>query len=212
MKKILMLFCLFCIFTFIPKCNADECNYTKLKEFADKVSVTSEFDEDSLAIGIYGNNLITVYGITKDIYAMTDDGSVGFYYSDVENGSITKRVDSDVTQIKIYSDGCSDKLLRTIDVTLKVYNPFHTSDDCVGLEKTLDVCAKYVDKGLSLEEFNKALDEYLNANKNKDSDVTKNDILTLIKKYGIFIGIGLIVLVGVISVLIVRHIKKNKLD
>ena len=86
MKKLRLRFIVFLIligFSFLPIGYAEECDYDYLKQLASVVDVHSEIDYEAVEVGLYSRNIVTLVGLNNDIYAITDDGSVGFFYEDM---------------------------------------------------------------------------------------------------------------------------------
>lgn len=212
-KLFIIIFMIFSYIAFIPICKADECDTNRLKELAKMVDVTSEIDYDSVSLGIFGANIVTISGLSEELFAITDDGSVGFYFDEGEVGSVIRRVDSGVEKIKIYSVKCPDTLLRTIDLTLKQYNPFSTYTECNGLEDKIDVCFEYLDKNITYEEFIKQINKYKNDNNiNSKVDETEDNILDILKENLVLVVIAGFVIIGVVVFFIVYRAKKKRLD
>lgn len=210
LKYLLIFFLCFFISTSIGY--ADECDVAKLKELAKSIEVSSEFDYDSLDMGIYNSNNVTIYGLTDELYVTTKDKSTAFTFNDrEEDGSIKQLIAYGNDKLEVYSTYCSVGVLRTIDLDLKRYNVYSEADECKDLKDKVSVCSEFYEKSLTYDEFLKEIEKY---KKNDITDVSnmKDKVVSFIKDNIIVISILLVLIIGGIVFAIIRKIKKNRLD
>ncbi len=192
---------------------ADECDYDSYKQMAELVNVNSEFNYSSLDIGIFDENLVTVSGLSQELYAVTSDRSIGFYYDGSNGGSSVKVVRYGPKSIKIYSSKCPNKVLKTIPLKLQKYNAYSDYDECNGIGEKLDVCSQFYEKDLTYDQFVKAINEFKTK---KDTDSLEDDfgniILNFLKNNIWMVIILTVIVIGAICFYVVRRIKRNKLD
>lgn len=213
MKRLMLLLVTVSFFAFVPVSYAEECNYDKLREVASAIDVQTEIDYDSMDMGIFNHNIITVYGLTDDIYAMANDNSVGFFYDEVVNGSVSKSVDiSDFDILEIYSISCPNERLKVINLSFEKYNIYADRAECEGLEDKVDVCSKTYDKDITSQEFLNKIEAYKNSLDDSQNNDSSNTFLNIIKEHVSLIIVGTILLVGLFIFLIIYKVKRNKLD
>ena len=199
-------------FTFLGYCYAEECDEEKMEKLASLVNIHTEFDDEAAQAGIIGQNMVTISGMDSAIYAATDDMSVVFTSYYAVNGNISMVVPYGVNTLKFYATSCPDKVLRTEKLDLKIYNTYADDTLCKDIGDKLDVCQKYLDtRNLSYSQFESKVRAYLK----KSGTSTVSEKLTfqdIVKKYFyIFILVGVVLVIGIIY-LIIRKIKKDKLD
>lgn len=222
----LFFFCLFPSLVRADMCSEEE--IARLKVLANNISVHYEYldaDDESLDWGNtipYGYNYaITVSGMSEGIsvvsndsdgyefdYSDTNDGNVSFYIQD-EEGKLT---------LKFFPSDCSSNLaLRTIDISLPVFNDRYYSTECSFIREKnidLDICKKMIDRNLEISDndFYSTINKYLDADKGKGS-LTLTILSYLSNPYVIVIGIViLIILVALITLGIIRFVKRRKLE
>lgn len=222
----LFFFCLFPSLVRADMCSEEE--IARLKVLANNISVHYEYldaDDESLDWGNtipYGYNYaITVSGMSEGIsvvsndsdgyefdYSDTNDGNVSFYIQD-EEGKLT---------LKFFPSDCSSTLaLRTIDISLPVFNDRYYSTECSFIREKnidLDICKKMIDRNLEISDndFYSTINKYLDTDKGKSS-LTLIILSYLSNPYVIVIGIViLIILVALIILGIIRFVKRRKLE
>ena len=192
-------------------CNADEIK--RLKEIANNVTVTYDYDEERDENGIYGYYLVTVSGLTEEIYGQTslDNEIFRFHYSSENGGVDSYNLFSDIREINIYSSKCDDKKLRTLKLDYPYYNIYHTYSECENISgDDLYVCGKFTDKKISYSTFMNEINKYNKSDKKKnDSD---EFLVNFIKKYFYIVIVGVIVLILFIIRLIRFWKNKHVLD
>lgn len=190
--------------------NAEECSEEKisnLKEFSNAINMTSEFDKDSVVLGIYNNNIVTVQGLTEDLYVVSEDESVGIYYDDLFDGVAVEVVDSLTNKFYVYSYSCPGVVLRTINLSTKRYNIYADYEECDGIEEgELDVCDEFYDGDISYDEFIKKINDY------KKKQAAISDIDNVVDNNYIYVIVGVVILLAVIVMIIIYRKKRNRLD
>lgn len=210
MKRKLLLCCLIIILNlYIPSVNAENiCDDNYLQGLANNVDIHTEYDYEAEKSGVFGQNIITVTGLTNEIYALTDDKSTGFYYENMIDGVVTETItNSSIKNIKIYAINCSDKAIKTIKIALKKYNIYSSYEECEGLENELEYCSKEYQGDITYDELIKEINAYKN---NNSTTSTTNNILDIIKNNYI-IPVVIIIIIALIAFILYKK-KKNKLD
>ena len=223
----LFFFCLFPSLVRADMCSEEE--IARLKVLANNISVHYEYldaDDESLDWGNtipYGYNYaITVSGMSEGMYfTSTGDISHEFHYSDTDNGSVTYYIQDNGTglNIRFYPDNCfSNYTIKTKELDLPIFNSYYNTAECREIRNqkiNLDVCQKTISKDLikDSDDFYLSVDKYLNVD--VDSKVSVFDRIKFLFSniYAVIGGISVaVVLVIVIVFLILRHIKRSRLD
>ncbi len=223
----LFFFCLFPSLVRADMCSEEE--IARLKVLANNISVHYEYldaDDESLDWGNtipYGYNYaITVSGMSEGMYfTSTGDISHEFHYSNTNNGSVTYYIQDNGTglNIRFYPDNCfSNYTIKTKELNLPIFNSYYNTAECREIRNqkiNLDVCQKTIPKDLikDSDDFYLSVDKYLNVD--VDSKVSVFDRIKFLFSniYAVIAGISVaVVLVIVIVFLILRHIKRSRLD
>lgn len=223
----LFFFCLFPSLVRADMCSEEE--IARLKVLANNISVHYEYldaDDESLDWGNtipYGYNYaITVSGMSEGMYfTSTGDISHEFHYSNTNNGSVTYYIQDNGTglNIRFYPDNCfSNYTIKTKELDLPIFNSYYNTAECREIRNqkiNLDVCQKTIPKDLikDSDDFYLSVDKYLNVD--VDSKVSIFDRIKFLFSniYVVIGGISVaVVLVIVIVFLILRHIKRSRLD
>lgn len=200
----LFLFVFLCFDVSAATCDSND--IARLKEIAKNVTVTYEYDRESSDLGSFGLYLVTVSGLTEEIYGIVDLGSEqkGFFYTDDNSGVVEKHFTNGSNKLNIYSTDCQE-VIRTIKVELPYYNDFSTYEQCDGISgDELYVCNEFLDKQISYSTFENEIKKYKN---NLKEEVKKTNVYS---KW--FLVIGIVVVLVVLICIGVRKIKNNKLD
>ena len=94
-------------------------------------------------------------------------------------------------------------------VNLKKFNGYSLRDECKNLNDKLEVCDYWNQDDISEEEFLNAINQYKNKNRNRN-DINK--IISFIGQYSIYFIIGGVVLLVLIIMLVIRKMRRNRLD
>lgn len=215
MKKYILFIFTFCFFImFSSSVIAEECDSTKienLKKQADVVSVVSQFDEDSVSMGIFNSNIVSVYGLNDGLYATNKGHTIIFSSSDSVDGVVSRIVDSDYGVLNVYSIECPNVALKSFKLDLKQLNNYYSYDECKDIKDEIDVCSKFYDtSNISYSVFLSEIEKY--KTNNMQNIITEFNLIKFIKD-NIFIAIGIcLVIFIVIIALVIKNIKNNKLD
>lgn len=221
MKKYLIL-SIFIFFAFIPHLFAD-CSRTeenRLKMLASQVKITYEYNDsyyDDYGDIVKEMFIISITGLTDEIYALIDETSSYFMY-DPNNQTVSMDgFTSGTKTIKIYSKNpeCSTEL-RKIYLTLPKYNYYADDPLCEEIDTTkFALCDKWYQFDINYDTFLKRLEAYKNSLNNNDEpiidpskDNTENPIITFLKKYIVYIASALVIGITIIVV----AIKKKRSD
>lgn len=206
---------------FLPTIAMAECTYedqVRLSSEAANVKVSYEIVEETsdeeLKEYEYPSKdyfIVTVMNVTENIrveisdgWDNNDDGMIYLGYShvikaeDTQDGTFTFNVEAipalRTFSIKVYSlnEQCDEKLERTNSVVLPAYNKYYTSEECKGNSEYY--CQKYMTTSFGEGELKMLTDS---ANKTTESssssDVSSESFL---QKYGVYILLALVLLVG----------------
>lgn len=210
MKKLSKLLLIIFFLVQIPFVSALECDDSQiklLKEQAEAIVVDSEFDMESVNYGVYGNNIVTVQGLTEDLYMMTKEKDVGIFFEDVIEGVAKKIVGPSTSKFYVYSYTCPGVTLKTINLSLKKYNIYSDFEECDGIEEgELDVCNKYYSEDLDYEEFVSRVNKY------KESQNSVMDVVNQVNNSYVYIAIGIFVILVIVIVIIAFRRKRNRLE
>ena len=215
MKKYILFIFTFCFFImFSSSALAEECDSTKienLKKQADLVSAVSQFDEDSVSMGIFNSNIVSIYGLTDGLYATNKGQTIIFSSSDSVDGVVSRIVDSDYGVLNVYSIECPNVALKSFKLDLKQLNKYYSYDECKDIKDEIDVCSKFYDtSNLSYSVFLSEIEKY--KTNNMQNIITEFNLIKFIKD-NIFIAIGIgMVIFSVIIALVIKNIKNNRLD
>ena len=170
MKKVL--FFIFLSFVSVNVVNADCTDY---EDVANKIeySVLNIFNEDEFVNRIMISELPenmylkvrNSYNSDEDTYTYSDS-SEGLLF--IDSKTVTRKINY---EIRVYTNdaSCQGKVLRTIQETTPKYNPYVTSDLCVGHYDDVKLCHPFYNIGeMTLDEFNKQVtDEIAKLNDSK---------------------------------------------
>ena len=113
-------------------------------------------------------------------------------------------LDSGKYTFNIYYTSCANTKVGAVSVNLRKFNEYSLRDECSGLEDELSVCDSWNQDTITESIFMDAIKTYQN---NNNIDVT-----SFISRYYIYFIIGGILIVCVIILLVIRNIKRNRLD
>lgn len=215
MKKYILFIFTFCFFImFSSNVIAEECDLTKienLKKQADVVSVVSQFDEDSVSMGIFNSNIVSIYGLTDGLYATNKGHTIIFSNSDSIDGVVSKIIDSDFGTLNVYSIECPSVILKSFKLDLKRLNKYYGYDECVDLKDKIEICSKFYDsKNMSYDEFVRKINKYKENGSN--ISIGEFNFISFIREHlVIVIGISIFIILLIIF-LIANNIRNNRLD
>lgn len=212
MKRLFILIGIFCFLFQNTEVYASECTsqeIDKYKALANVIQISTEFDKASVDFGIYGNNIVTIQGMDKELYILSKDETEGFFHDDMIDGVINATIPSGVDTLYVYASKCPSEKLRTIKLSLKKYNYYADYKECEGISgEELDVCDEYYGSSISYEEFLKEIENY----KKRNNKLTADEANDFLGKYGIYIVISISLFVILVIIFIIRKIKRGRLD
>ena len=215
MKKYILFIFTFCFFImFSSSALAEECDSTKienLKKQADVVSAVSQFDEDSVSMGIFNSNIVSVYGLNDGLYATNKGHTIIFSSSDSVDGVVSRIVDSDYGVLNVYSIECPNVALKSFKLDLKQLNKYYSYDECKDIKDEIDVCSKFYDtSNISYSVFLSEIEKY--KTNNMQNIITEFNLIKFIKdNIFITIGIGLVIFSVIIALVFIKY-RNSKLD
>ncbi len=215
MKKYILFIFTFCFFiVFSSSVIAEECDSTKienLKKQADVVSAVSQFDEDSVSMGIFNSNIVSVYGLNDGLYATNKGHTIIFSNSDSIDGVVSKIIDSDFGTLNVYSIECPNVALKSFKLDLKQLNKYYSYDECKDIKDEIDVCSKFYDtSNISYSVFLSEIEKF--RKNNKKNIISEFNIIKFIKdNIFITIGIGLVIFSVIIALVFIKY-RNSKLD
>lgn len=188
--------------------SCDSNDIKRLKEIAKNVTVSYEYDEDREKFGIYGSYVITVDGLTDELYATAIEDANTYYFNYDSEELISYNLSSSVREITVFSSNCDEKI-RTIDLKLPYYNFYYTYDECNGISgDDLYVCSKFLDEELSYSKFLNEIKKYKSNHDDLDKDTTN-----FFEKYKLyFIGVFIVAIIIIAIVCVRKYKEKNVLD
>lgn len=176
--------------------------------------------EQNATTTVYSFN-ITIYNLTKDIYAVINNESnyqsINVDSTNIDNGKYTFTTDDFTNvikyQIEIYSslENCSGKKLRTFYFTKPKLNPYASYGICLE-NPNVSYCKKFITKDVNVteEQLINAI-EALQTTTKETSSKKSNNFITFIKNYYLYLIIGVVVLGGIITVIIKIYKKRTAL-
>ena len=215
MKKYILFIFTFCFFImFSSSVIAEECDSTKienLKKQADVVSVVSQFDEDSVSMGIFNSNIVSIYGLNDGLYATNKGHTIIFSNSDSIDGVVSKIIDSDFGTLNVYSIECPSVILKSFKLDLKRLNKYYNYDECKDIKDEIDICSRFYDtSNISYSVFLSEIEKF--RKNNKKNIISEFNIIKFIKdNIFITIGIGLVIFSVIIALVFIKY-RNNKLD
>ena len=215
MKKYILFIFTFCFFImFSSSVIAEECDSTKienLKKQADVVSAVSQFDEDSVSMGIFNSNIVSIYGLNDGLYATNKGHTIIFSNSDSIDGVVSKIIDSDFGTLNVYSIECPSVILKSFKLDLKRLNKYYNYDECKDIKDEIDICSRFYDtSNISYSVFLSEIEKF--RKNNKKNIISEFNIIKFIKdNIFITIGIGLVIFSVIIALAFIKY-RNNKLD
>ena len=204
--KGLFIFLLCCLYSpFLVEADVcDENTFERLRVISDTIQVHYEYldpEDETLDFGNtipYGYTyMITISGLTDEIFAVSDGTLLQeFRSSDAVDGNVTYYVYNNGQDliIRFYPSGCDSKALRTVKLSLPVFNEYYYTIECgeirdMGLD--LEVCRKLLPNNLLLNDskFYGVVHKYLDV----EEELSWLDRLILfVRNPFVLVGIGLV--------------------
>lgn len=117
-------------------------------------------------------------------------------------------VDSGNRQFHIYSVHCAEYQVGTISINLPKFNIFSMEEECSYSARELEICDEWYQGNLSYTSFRKLVDNYYQSVEKEE----ESDILNFAITHYVYFVLGGIVFVGIFIFLIIRRIRRNRLD
>ncbi len=195
--------------------SCDSSDIARFKALASLVDVHYEylgkFENKDNADFMSEKYRITISGINDDILVGVNDGGkeeILYGVKDLKDGVFSFETFLTEYKFNVYGVGCLNSSVRTIAITLPRYNIFADDDRCLKLEKYhLDVCDKWYQGSLDYKHFLEITNQYM-----EEEVSTYDQVLNFIKKYYVFIGVGIVLFLVIIIFLILRHRKRSVLE
>ncbi len=205
MKKIgLFISFLLCYMCFMDSVYASCTNedIARVKELAKNITPNYEFvgnkDFDEVT-QVYDLSFDFV-GLDGEIYLTEVNHKIADFYNSSEGVS----VDAGKYKFDVYYLGCEGIKLRTMDIELKEFNHYSSRSECEGLKDTVDICGEWYQGNITDEYF----DSFMKKNNPKKFKFDINFIVEY--KWYVISGFGVIAILGI--VIMIRGIKRNRLD
>ncbi len=220
MKKLIIVF-LF-IISLIVNIKADTCSnteMTRLKKLAEKVEFTYDYeiqkDENSDGTYEYPKFKITANNLNSELKVLIVNDFYNndyreFKYNDKKSSTLDNFYEGEnvTVTIKAYTaNACSSKTVLTKQVKLPYYNYLYDEELCKEYPD-FDYCVKLTEKELTLDEYNRAYNDYMSYT--EEDIVEENNTNNMIY---IYIGGGVVVLIIIIlgTISIINKKKRGSL-
>lgn len=190
----------------------------RIKEIANNVTFTVQYDKDEEGkdTGLYN---IVIDGLTEELYLIDESNPEREYWYDSTNGGklLFEDLNDGKYEYTILYKNCDPGEVRTVAMNVLKYNHYANDPLCDGIEETeLDVCSRAYQGTLTDEIFKEKVEQYkkslsLNSVSKENSDNSSNGIIDNLKRYYIYIIIGL-VLITTVTIIMVVNKKRGELE
>ena len=200
-KAFMMLFICLLLFPFSIKAFCYSKDKVKFQKLAENIDYTYVFDENTKTFNIIFTNLQTSLSLNGVIYPNQETTLTGFIPGNSYN-----------FVVKTNDSTCYDEMIKTIYVTLPIYNANYNDPLCQGLHD-YDVCQKWGKYIGSRSEFEKQIQK-IKASIDENDDQSSEEEYKGIFDYlaNIFVNTYYIVLPIIIVVCLIGIYKLNKKD
>lgn len=200
-KAFMMLFIYLLLFPFSIKAFCYSKDKVKFQKLAENIDYTYVFDENTKTFNIIFTNLQTSLSLNGVIYPNQEATLTGFAPGNSYN-----------FVVKTNDSTCYDETIKTIYVTLPIYNANYNDPLCQGLHD-YDICQKWGNYISNRSEFEKQIQKIntsVNENDNQISEEEYKGIFDYLAN--IFVNTYYIVLPIIIVVCLIGIYKLNKKD
>ena len=175
----------------------------RVKELAKNITYDVEYRGD-----LENGTNLQEYTIQFNFYDLENEVFADFYnqHISIYQSNEPYLFFSGLHRIFIRYSSCSNAIVRTMNIDLKKVNEYSVRKECSELKDVLDVCDPWNQDSITESDFLKKINEY-----NEEKTVHGN-IISFFYKYYLYFIIGILVFVSFIIMLIIRNIKKNRLD
>lgn len=174
----------------------------RVKELAKNITANYEFvgERDFDDVDQTYSLSFDFAGLDDEIYLQEVNYKTSNFYTSGEGVF----VEAGKYSFDVYYMGCEGTKLRNIELELKDFNKYSLKEECNGLQDTVDICGEWYQGSITDEYF----DSYMKKNHPKKF---KFDIDFIVEhKWYVISGFGIIAILGI--VIMMRGIKKNRLD
>lgn len=221
-KYVFYLFIFFiCLFPFSVKAECNENEIQSLKNQVDKIDVSYYINDDAKYydfdkkeyVKMKGVINIKVSGLIDDFYLVDASSDVTFdSKSFVGDTLIIDSIIDSAKKYNVYSKRCNT-LLKTLSLTLPVYNKHRDDPECEGITDELGVCKDFVEEDVNYDSFEEQVEEYKNEVEGSNSNVKKSssfidNIVSFVVNNLIFIVVGFVAIL-VIAIIFIKRFKKR---
>lgn len=200
-KAFMMLFICLLLFPFSIKAFCYSKDKVKFQKLAENIDYTYVFDENTKTFNIIFTNLQTSLSLNGVVYTNQETTLTGFIPGNSYN-----------FVVKTNDSTCYDEMIKTIYVTLPIYNANYNDPLCQGLHD-YDICQKWGNYISDRSEFEKQIQKIntsVNENDNQISEEEYKGIFDYLAN--IFVNTYYIVLPIIIVVCLIGIYKLNKKD
>lgn len=200
-KAFMMLFIYLLLFPFSIKAFCYSKDKVKFQKLAENIDYTYVFDENTKTFNIIFTNLQTSLSLNGVIYPNQEVTLTGFVPGNSYN-----------FVVKTNDSTCYDETIKTIYVTLPIYNANYNDPLCQGLHD-YDICQKWGNYISNRSEFEKQIQKIntsVNENDNQISEEEYKGIFDYLAN--IFVNTYYIVLPIIIVACLIGIYKLNKKD
>lgn len=229
-KYLLLIICLLTLnvnHVYAESCDNED--ILRLKKLARKVEITYEQDiqqyyEDDLQeeFTIYDSYIISIKGLTKEIYGVEMDLLIRFFNKESEENVVSlPYFGPGIRKIEIRSVNCNDEVLYTKKIKLPKYNYYSQDPLCEGISgEDLAVCDEWYSGELDsvilekkVEQYKKSLQSNKSETKEEQTIKTKiNNTLKFLLDNYVYLIIGIVVIVIITAIIIFAKRKRSDLE
>lgn len=217
MKKYSLLFIIIVMVFNVKAITLEECTTEKmnaLKEIANKMEFNYTYEMKEKDGVKYPEYTIIATGLHEDIKTLIINDFYSLDYKEIRNdgkgnGKISGYGEGETVTItmKAYTpDKCSTKTVAVKQVKLPYYNQFYDKEFCL-TNPNFKYCDEFTDTKITIEQYNKEKNKYLEEQKTEEPVIEKEQNNTLLI---VGIGLGVIVIVVLVIYILIRR-KKNEL-
>lgn len=207
LKFLLIIFAL-CLIPNKARAYCTSSEKARLKKIVSNINITYDYE----IVNSIAKFTIKFSNLTPDIY-FKDPYDNRYEVSDLQNNEIVLNnyFEGSSYAFNFYGrNSCSGSIISTLYVNTPNYNPYYQYSVCDDA-KEYELCGKWVSHSLTRDEFIEKVNQYKQKNGIIDNTDIKKDIsyvdfaFSFIKMYGLYILIGLIVII--ITIKIIRYKK-----
>lgn len=200
-KAFMMLFICLLLFPFSIKAFCYSKDKVKFQKLAENIDYTYVFDENTKTFNIIFTNLQTSLSLNGVVYPNQETTLTGFIPGNSYN-----------FVVKTNDSTCYDEMIKTIYVTLPIYNANYNDPLCQGLHD-YDICQKWGNYISDRSEFEKQIQKINTSVNENDNQISQEEYKGIFDYLAnIFVNTYYIVLPIIIVVCLIGIYKLNKKD